>query len=85
MVDFALAKEYGATGLTVDTNNATTEQLAVAIEKSKEMYLAVAFLLGSGRNPYGRLLEDLQKDYLQGYNKYPTTVTGAYGLLCNWK
>jgi hypothetical protein len=32
----------------------------------QEHYLAVAFLLSSNRGRYGRLLEDLENDYLQG-------------------
>ncbi len=47
--------------------------------------MAVAFLLGADCARYGRLIEILENDYLQGQNKYPRTVTTAYNLLSNWK
>jgi hypothetical protein len=52
---------------------------------AQDQYLAVAFLLGSGRSRYGRLIEDLENDYLQGQNNYPKTVTALYNLITNWK
>ena len=45
----------------------------------------MAFLLGCDRSRYGKLIEDLENDYLQGRNNYPTTVVAAYNLLTNWK
>ena len=53
--------------------------------ESCEQYLAVAFLLSANRTQYGKLIEDLENDYLQGRNNYPTTVTSAYHLITNWK
>jgi hypothetical protein len=56
------------------------------VEKEAQgRYLAVAFVLGADRLRYGRLIENLENDYLQGQNNYPTTVTAAYNLLTNWK
>jgi hypothetical protein len=46
---------------------------------------AMSFLLGCDRGRYGRLIEDLENDFLQGWNNYPTTVAAAYNLLTNWK
>ena len=46
---------------------------------------AMGFLLGCDRSRYGRLIEDLENDYLQGHNNYPATVSEAYNLLTNWK
>jgi hypothetical protein len=54
-------------------------------KEAQERYLAVAFVLGSDRSRFGRLIEHLENSYLQGQNLYPKTVTAAYHLLTNWK
>ena len=46
---------------------------------------AVAFLLGCDRARYGRLIDDLENDFLQGRNHYPMTLVAAYNLVTNWK
>jgi hypothetical protein len=51
----------------------------------EERSMAVAFILGSDRLRFGKLVEDMENSYLQGNNKYPTTVVGAHHLLANWK
>ena len=53
--------------------------------ESRERYLAVAFLLSANCTQYVKLIEDLENNYLQGRNNYPTTVTSAYHLITNWK
>jgi hypothetical protein len=62
----------------------TTNILALKKE-AQEQYLATAFLLSANRGRYGRLIEDLERDYLQGQDRYPKTITAAFGLLTNWK
>jgi hypothetical protein len=52
-------------------------------KEAKDRYLAVAFILGAAR--YGRLIEGLENDYLQGQDKYPKTGTETYNVLINWK
>ncbi len=52
---------------------------------SKDAYLACAFLLEADRNRYGKLIEDLENDYIQGQDCYPKTVTAGYNLLVHWK
>ena len=47
--------------------------------------MAVAFLLGADCLQYGKLVENMENDYLQGRNNYPTTLSAAYHLLINWK
>ena len=48
--------------------------------------MAVAFImLSSDKARFGRMLENLENDYLQGQNNYPTSITAAYNLLTNWK
>jgi hypothetical protein len=53
--------------------------------EAQQRYLAVALVLGSDCARYGKLIENLENDYLQGCNNYPLTVTGVYNLLSNWK
>jgi hypothetical protein len=47
--------------------------------------LACAFLLGSDRAHYGKLLEDLKNNYTQGMDNYPPMLQQAYTLLVHWK
>jgi hypothetical protein len=54
-------------------------------EKAQDKFLATAFLNGADHSCYGRLLDRLQNDYLQGQDRYPKTLTNAYDLLTNWK
>jgi hypothetical protein len=54
------------------------EHLAVAAKKAKERYLAVAFVIGSDRVRYGRLIGDLENSFIQGDDKCPTELTEAY-------
>ena len=71
----------------IEASVAINTQLTDAETKktAQEQYLAVAFLLGADRSKFGRLLENLENDFLQGQNNYPKTITGAYNLLTNWK
>ena len=50
-----------------------------------EQYLATAFILGADRDRFGKLVDKLQNDFLQGYVGYPKTVSSAYHLLANWR
>lgn len=68
-----------ARGLDIATDLPELERI------SQQKYLAVAFLLGSDRTRFGRLIEKLENDYLQGQNNYPHTLAAAYNLLTNWK
>jgi hypothetical protein len=49
-------------------------------QKAKDMFLAVA-----DRSWFGKLLEDLENDFLQGHDGYPKTLSDEYSLLTNWK
>ena len=55
------------------------------MEVAQSRYVATAFILGSDRARYGRLIENLENDFLQGQDHYPRTLTAAYSLLTNWK
>ena len=54
-------------------------------QKARDMYLATAFILGCDRTRYGKLVENMENDYLQGRGAYPKTMATAFNLLVNWK
>ena len=53
--------------------------------RARDEFLAVAFINGTDRSRYGRLIDRLQNDHLQGQDVYPKTLVGAYHLLTHWK
>jgi Reverse transcriptase (RNA-dependent DNA polymerase) len=55
------------------------------MKKARELYLATAFILASDRSRYSKLIEDLENNYIQGVNRYPTTLEDAYNVLMYWK
>jgi hypothetical protein len=59
-------------------DTASPDEIDEAQNTAQEQYLAEAFLLGSDRDRYGKLLEDLES---LGKDNYPKTVTAAYSLL----
>ena len=69
--------------MTRDTATPTT--LKAAQKYAREQYLACAFLLGSDRKRYGKILENLENEFTQKTDKWPKTSTDAYSLLFNWK
>lgn len=68
-----------------DVTTCTAAELEALEKDAQQQYLSVAFILGSDRSRYGRLIENLENDFLQGQNSYPKTVTAAYNLITNWK
>ena len=69
----------------MNANRMSTQQKDEVNKEAQGMYLAVTFIVNSNKGKYGKLLEDLDNSYLQGDDKYPRTITGAYNLLTNWK
>ena len=69
----------------VTRNSASSDELSQATTTAREQYMACAFLVGSDRDRYGKLVEDLENDHIQGSDKYPKTLTNAYSLLVHWK
>jgi len=51
------------------------------IEKEKERFHAMCFLLRSDKNRYEELLEDSKQGVFRGCDEYPRTVPEAYKLL----
>jgi hypothetical protein len=45
----------------------------------------VAFLAGTDKQCYGRLVEDLENDYSKGTNNYHVTLTSACNLILNYR
>jgi hypothetical protein len=54
-------------------------------QEARNMYLATAFILGCDQRQYGKLVENVENDYLQECGTYPKTVAAAFNLLVNWK
>ena len=59
-------------------------QLATANVVTKEHVLAIGLLAGNDHTHYGKLLEDLENDFMH-WDNYPATVQQAYSLLIHWK
>ena len=53
----------------VTRDTAAPETLKAAQKYAREQYLACAFLLGSDRKRYGKLLENLENEYTQKNDK----------------
>ena len=69
----------------IDVDEATEAQEEAAETEGTQWYLALAFLMGSDRSRFGRLLEKLENDFTAGNNNYPKTLTDAYNMLLEWK
>ena len=69
----------------INIEDATDDQEEAAELTGIQWYLALAFLMGSNQNCYGRLLEKLENDFTTGNNNYPKTLTDAYNMLLEWK
>ena len=68
---------------TVENCTGSEKKEAKAICKTKN--LAIAFLKRSDRKRYATLLTELENNYARGTDQLPTTITGAYNLLVNYK
>ena len=72
-------------GKGMDPLSATDAEMANAQAIGQESYIAMAFIMGSDRVRFGKLLENMENDFIQGRATFPTTLTTAYNLLINWK
>ena len=63
----------------------TMAQYKTAKATVKERYLAVMFLASSDKNRYEEILISLHNDFIQGNDRYPTSLTQAYTLLMESK
>lgn len=69
----------------VDAANPTDAERNAARTAAKDQYLAICFLMNSDKRRYGNLLRDIENEHTRGTNSYPTTLTGAYDYLVNYK
>ena len=69
----------------INVNEAMDAQEEAAETEGTQWYLALAFLMGSDRSRFGRLLEKLENDFTAGNDNYPKTLTNAYNMLLEWK
>ena len=61
--------------------DADKEELTAAEAAPREQVLAIGLLVGSDCSCYAKLLEDLENDFTQGRDNYPTSLQQAYSLL----
>jgi hypothetical protein len=71
--------ELTSMGLTRAT--ASNDKLQGAEDAARERVLACAFLLGSDRVCYGKLIKDLENNFTGGGQLYPPTLQQAYTLV----
>ena len=50
---------------------------------AKEWYYATAFLLGPDICRYGKLIKDLEHQFIYSSQNYPKTLVDAYNLINN--
>jgi hypothetical protein len=63
----------------------TDEQVREARARIVDKKVAYGILVRADRGRYGKLIEEIENDYLMGNNNYPKTPTEAYNLLVNYK
>ena len=66
-------------------NGYTAEQLAGARKKIQNKTIAYGILVRADRSRYGKLIEEIENDFVKGNNDYPETPTEAYNLLVNYR
>ena len=71
--------------LLIDPEFADDDDKLEAKSKAREEYLAVLLLTKSDPKRYGTLVTDVENAYTCGQNGYPTTVSGAYDMLVNYR
>ena len=71
--------------LLIDPDLADEDERQEAKTKAREEYLSVLLLTKSDPKRYATLVTDMENAYTSGQNGYPTTVSGAYDMLVNYK
>ena len=80
---YSVCHQYGLTPSTMNTLNEATKTRFK--KDAKEWYYAIKFPLGSNCCRCGRLIEDLEDQFLYGSEKYTKTLVVAYNLIRNRK
>jgi hypothetical protein len=63
----------------------TEAQKQEARERILNKTVAYGILVRADRGRYGKLIEEIENDFLKGNNDYPKTPTEAYNLLVNYR
>ena len=71
--------------LMIDPDLADEDERQEAKTKAREEYVVVLLLTKSDPKRYGTLVTDVENAYTHRQDRYPTTVSGAYDMLVNYK
>jgi hypothetical protein len=63
----------------------TEQQRREARERIQNKKIAYGILVRADRTRYGKLIEEVENDFLKGHDNYPKTPTEAYNLLVNYR
>jgi len=63
----------------------TEQQKAEVRERIENKTIAYGILVRADRARYGKLIEEVENDFLKGHDDYPKTPTKAYNLLVNYR
>ena len=83
-----LGGEPGTSSARIDARVMDLEDLEereVAKIDAREEYIAVLLLTKSDPKRYASLVADIENQHTRGQDVYPTTVSGAYDLLVNYR
>ena len=60
------------------------EELEALATDVENMLLVSAFLMCADHQRFGRLIESIENDFIEGRDRYPTSVSDAYHHLTNY-
>jgi len=63
----------------------TAQVIAEAKGRIQDKTIAYGLLVRADRGRYGKLIEEIENDFLKGHDDYPKTPTEAYNLLVNYR
>ena len=64
-----------------DLSTMTSDEKKSIDEEVVERFMAITLLMGADRTRYGRLLDNLENEFVAGHDNYPKTLTDAYNRL----
>lgn len=68
-----------------DSKTYSDPEYKMGKKEAQDRFLAIAFLSGSDRARYSKLVTDLENNFTRGTDQYPKDLTMAYNLLVNFK
>jgi hypothetical protein len=84
-IDAGRVEEILTTMTLVDPDNPKKGRWPWHRKKGQDEYMLVALLLSADKKRYGKLIEDLENDFLMGTNNYPQMQVETHNLLIHWK